>query len=100
MHVEIELPKAFSVGDEREFLIVQHLMTRLNSHLVVEQVATGMHVDGSSTVHWGLVYLDGQMPLDEAVRTALDEAGLNFPHNADIKMRNARTPVRNMVDTR
>jgi hypothetical protein len=30
MHAGIELPKAFSVRDEHEFLPIQHLLARLN----------------------------------------------------------------------
>ena len=30
MHAKVELPKAFSVRDEHEFLPIQHLMARLN----------------------------------------------------------------------
>ena len=60
MQADIELPKAFSVGDDRELLLIQHLMTRLNPKLLVIQVATGVHVDGGSTVNWGVVHVDGQ----------------------------------------
>jgi hypothetical protein len=42
MHTKIELPKAFSVRDEHEFLSIQHLMTRLNPQLVAKEVATGV----------------------------------------------------------
>lgn len=41
MHAKMELPKAFSVRDEHEFLPIQHLMARLNPNVVVKQVATG-----------------------------------------------------------
>ena len=33
MHAGIELPKAFSVRDEHEFLPIQHLLARLNPQL-------------------------------------------------------------------
>ncbi len=46
MHSKVELPKAFSVRDEHEFLPIQHLMERLNPQFVVKQAATGMHVKG------------------------------------------------------
>ena len=81
MHTKIELPKAFSVRDEHEFFPIQHLMARLNPHLVVKQVATGVHVDGSSTVCWGLVWLKGQLPSKAKGEAALREAGFNFAHN-------------------
>ena len=55
MHTNVELPKAFSVRDEHEFLPIQHLMARLNPQLTVNQVATGVHVDGGTTVLSGLV---------------------------------------------
>jgi hypothetical protein len=35
MQAKIELPKAFSVRDEHEFLPIQHLMGRLNPKLSV-----------------------------------------------------------------
>jgi hypothetical protein len=81
MHASVELPKAFSVRDEHEFFPIQHLMTRLNSHLLVQQVATGMHVDGGGTVFWGLVYENGEPPNKKKVETALREAGFDFAHN-------------------
>jgi hypothetical protein len=85
MQATIELPKAFSVRDERELLLVQHLMERLNPRLLVMQVATGLHIAGGSTVTWGLVYLDGQVLTEREVRAALQEAGLDFQHNAEIQ---------------
>ncbi len=90
MHAKVELPKAFSVRDEHEFLPFQHLMTRLNPKLVVKQVATGVHVDGGGTVYWGLVYLNGEPPSRQKVEMALREAGFDFAHNvltqaADVK---------------
>lgn len=85
MQATVELPKAFSVNDDREFPLVQDLMARLNPKLLVAQVATGVHVNGGSTVNWGLVYLDGQPPLHEEVHAALEEVGLDFQHNAEIQ---------------
>ena len=61
MYASVEMPKAFSVRDDREMQLVQDLMTRLNPDLLVIQVATGVHVDGGSTVNWGLVHLDGPL---------------------------------------
>ena len=54
MHTKVELPKAFSVRDEHEFLPFQHLMARLNPKLMVKEVATGVHVNGGGTVLLGL----------------------------------------------
>jgi hypothetical protein len=85
MQTTIDLPKAFSVNEEREFALVEDLMARLNPKLLVAQVATGVHVNGGSTVNWGLVYLDGRAPLHEEVHAALEEAGLDFQHNAEIQ---------------
>lgn len=85
MQATIELPKAFSVGDDRELPLVKDLMARLNPKLLVVQVATGVHVDGGSTVNWGLVYLDGQPLTNEEVQAALEEAGLDSQHNAEIE---------------
>ena len=81
MHAKVELPKAFSVRDEHEFVPFQHLMARLNPKLIVKQVATGVHVDGGNTVFWGLVYLKGEPPSKQKVESALREAGFDFAHN-------------------
>ena len=91
MHTEVELPKAFSVRDEHEFHPIQHLMARLNPKLLVKQVATGVHVDGGSTVFWGLVYLDGKPPDKKKVEIALREAGFDFAHNVLTQAVNVQT---------
>ena len=85
MQATIELPKAFSVRDDRELPLVQDLMTRLNPKLLVAQVATGMHIAGGYTVNWALVYVEGQPLTDEDVAVALKEAGLDSQHNAEIQ---------------
>ena len=85
MELTVELPKAFSVRDDRELPLIQDLMTRLNPKLLVTQVATGVHVDGGYTVNWGLVYMDGQPLTDADVAAALKEAGLDAQHNAEIQ---------------
>jgi hypothetical protein len=85
MKATIELPKAFSVRDDRELPLVQDLMARLNPKLLVVQVATGVHIDGGYTVNWGLVYMEGQPLTDEDVAAALKEAGLDAQHNAEIQ---------------
>ena len=85
MEATVELPKAFSVRDDRELPLVQDLMARLNPKLLVAQVATGVHVDGGYTVNWGLVYMDGQPLTDADVAAALKEAGLDAQHNAEIQ---------------
>ena len=81
LHARVELPKAFSVRDEHEFLPIQHLMERLNPQLVVKQVATGVHVNGGDTVFWGLVFLTSELPSKQKVEMALREAGFDFVHN-------------------
>lgn len=91
MHTKIELPKAFSVRDEHEFFPIQHLMTRLNPQLVVKQVATGVHLDGGSTVFWGLVFLQSEPPSKMKVEMALREAGFDFAHNILTQMADVRT---------
>ena len=85
MKATIELPKAFSMRDDRELPLVQDLMARLNPKLLVTQVATGVHVDGGFTVNWGLVCMDDQPLTDEEVTAALKEAGLDAQHNAGIQ---------------
>ena len=96
MQATIELPKAFSVRDDRELAIVQDLMARLNPKLLVVQAATGMHVNGGPTVNWGLVYLEGQPLMDTQVQAALEEAGLDSQHNAEIQ--ESRIWVNNQPD--
>ena len=81
MHANMELPKAFSVRDEHEFLSFQHLMARLNPKLLVKQVATGVHVNGGDNVFWGLVYLNDEPPSKAKVEEALREAGFDFAYN-------------------
>jgi hypothetical protein len=85
MQAAIDLPKAFSVRDDRELPLIQDLVARLNPKLLVIQVATGLHVNGGCTVNFGLVYLDGQPLTDEDVHAALEQAGLDFRHNAEIQ---------------
>ena len=85
MQATIELPKAFSVRDDCELLLVQDLMARLNPSLLVVQVATGLHVDGGYTVNWGLIYMDGQPLTDEELRAALKDAGFDMQHNTEIQ---------------
>ena len=85
MQATIELPKAFSVRDERELPLIRDLLARLNPKLLVIQVATGVHVDGGYTVNWGLVYMEGQPPTDEDLLAALKDAGLDVEHNAEIQ---------------
>lgn len=80
MHARMELPKAFSVRDEHEFLSFQHLMARLNPDLLVKQVATGVHVNGGGSVFWGLVYLNGDPPGRLEIEEALREAGFDFAY--------------------
>ena len=81
MHSKVELPKAFSVRDEHEFLPIQHLMGRMNPQFVVKQIATGVHVNGGGTVIWGPVFLKSEPPSKQAVEKALREAGFDFAHN-------------------
>ena len=85
MKATIELPKAFSVREDRELPLIQDLMARLNPKLLVTQVATGVHVDGGYTVNWGIIYMDDQPPTDADVAAALKEAGLDAQHNAEIQ---------------
>jgi hypothetical protein len=91
MHSKVELPKAFSVRDEQEFLPIQHLMARLNPQFVVKQIATGVHLDGGGTVFWGLVYLQSEPPSKTKVEMALREAGFDFAHNVLTQMADVRT---------
>ena len=81
MQATIELPKAFSVREENEFFAFQHLMARLNPKLMVEQAATGKHVNGGCTAFWGIVSLDGRKPSKPEVEAALKEAGFDFRHD-------------------
>jgi hypothetical protein len=85
MQATVELPKAFSVRDDREFPLIRDLVKRLNPKLLVAQVATGVHIEGGCTVNWGLVYMDGQAITDADVAAALKDAGLDARHNAEIQ---------------
>lgn len=81
MQTTVQLPQAFSVRDEHEFLAFEHLLARLNPELTVRPVATGIHVNGGGTVCWGLVCQDGQPLLRTEVEAALRVAGFDFAHN-------------------
>ena len=103
MQAAVDLPKAFSVRDEHEFFPIQHLMGRLNPKFMVQQVATGRHVNGGYTVYWGIVYFDGQPLTPKDVEAALTEAGFDTAHNAPIptphfllqeSKRESQTPAR------
>jgi len=85
MQAMVELPKAFPVRHDNEFQLAKDLMARLNPLLLVVQVATGMHLNGGTTVIWGLVYLEGRPLLETDVQAALKEAGLDFQHNLEIQ---------------
>ena len=82
METTIQVPKAFSVRDDREFLAFKHLMARLNPQLRVRQVGMGLHVDTGYTVFWGLVSLENQRVTPEEFHDALEEAGFDFAHSA------------------
>jgi len=86
MQTTIELPKAFSVRDENEFLAFQHLMEKMNPRLLVAQVATGVHVNGGPTVFWGLVHMDGHPLSRRDMENALREAGFDFGHNVLVQV--------------
>ena len=80
METTIEVPKAFSVRDDNEFLAFKHLMARLNPQLRVRQVGMGLHVNSGYTVYWGLVSLEDQRVTPEEFHEALAEAGFDFGH--------------------
>jgi len=82
MDTTIEVPKAFSVRDDNEFLAFKHLMARLNPQLRVRQVGMGLHVNSGYTVFWGLVSLEDQRVTRDEFDEALREAGFDFEHNA------------------
>jgi hypothetical protein len=82
METTIEVPKAFSVRDDHEFLAFKHLMARLNPKLRVRQVGMGLHVNSGYTVFWGLVSLEHQRVSREEFDEALREAGFDFEHLA------------------
>jgi hypothetical protein len=82
METTIQIPKAFSVRDDNEFLAFKHLIARLNPLLRVRQVGMGLHVDSRCTVFWGLVSLENQRVTRDEFDHALREAGFDFDHNA------------------
>ena len=87
MNVEISLPKAFSVRDDHEFQAHHDLMKRLNKSLKVVPVTTGRHLNGGNTVHWGMVFVEGECPDEEEIFVALAEAGYD-PKSNDGKIVN------------
>jgi hypothetical protein len=82
METMVEVPKAFSVRDENEFLAFKHLMARLNPRLRVRQVGMGLHINTGYTVFWGLVSLEDQRVTPQEFRESLTEAGFDFEHSA------------------
>ena len=82
MEATIEVPKAFSVRDDNEFLAFKHLAARLNPQLRVRQVGMGLHINSGYTVYWGLVSLANQRITPEEFHDALAEAGFDFEHSA------------------
>ena len=82
MQTTVQLPKAFSVRDEHEFVAFKHLLARLNPQLHIVQVGVGLHVNSGGTVYWGLVCLDGQRIKRAEFEAALREAGFNFEMSA------------------
>ena len=82
METTIEVPKAFSVRDDNEFLAFKHLAVRLNPQLRVRQVGMGLHVNSGFTVFWGLVSLENQRITPEEFHEALEAAGFDFEHSA------------------
>jgi len=81
MKYQIDVPKAFSVRDEHEFLAFRHLVARLHPHLRVTEAAQGIHKEGGTTKYWGLVHGSGQIVTREELETALLEAGFDHQHN-------------------
>jgi hypothetical protein len=84
MKTTVNVPKAFSVRDEHEFLAFRHLMNRLNIDLQIEEVGQGLHVNGGSTVYWGVVFLKGNRPSKEEIVKVMEEAGFDNKHNGAI----------------
>ena len=82
METTIQVPKAFSVRDDHEFLAFKHLMARLNPQLRVRQVGMGLHVDSGYTVFWGLVSFGGPAGGPRGVRRGPPRSGLDFDHHA------------------
>jgi len=82
METTIQVPKAFSVRDDHEFLAFKHLMVRLNPQLRVRQVGMGLHVKSGYTVFWGLVSLENQRISRREFEEALRQAGFDFQHQA------------------
>lgn len=85
MKTTVNLPAAFSVRDENEFLPMRHVMARMNPKLMVTQVATGMHVNGNCTVLWGVVHKEGQPLTKDDVEIALLDAGFDFSRGGSIQ---------------
>ena len=84
MKTTVNIPVAFSLRDENEFFPMRHVMARMDSHITVTHVATGKHVNGGSTVLWGLVHKEGQPLTKQEVEDALREAGFDFARDGSI----------------
>jgi hypothetical protein len=78
MEITIQIPKAFSVRDELEFIAFKDLMARLNPQLRIRQVGIGLHINGVYSVYWGLVHREGQRISRAEFEAAMREAGFNF----------------------
>lgn len=81
MDVSLNLPVAFSVRDHHEFQAHRDVLQRIHPDLTIQEVATGIHVNGGPTVYWGLVYIKGQVVTDEVINSCLQLAGFHFGHN-------------------
>ena len=82
METTVQVPKAFSVRDDNEFVAFKHLVARMNADLRVRQLGLGRHATGGYTVFWGLVYLQDQLLTTAVIDNALREAGFDFSHNS------------------
>jgi hypothetical protein len=57
------------------------MLQRLHPGLLVQEVGTGIHLNGGPTVYWGLVYIKGQSLVDADITKCLEHAGFDFRHN-------------------
>ena len=82
MHTKVELPKAFSVRDEHEFLPDSALDGAAESRSSwSSKWRRACMWTAAEPSFWGLVYLNGEPPSKKKVENALREAGFDFVHN-------------------
>ena len=69
----INLPVAISVEDYHEFTLCEELLEKLNSDLVIHEIAFGQRK------YWAIIYNEQEYHTREQTLQCLRDAGLNNP---------------------